>query len=86
MEDEKQARIDEQNRLYQIEVESHKKRLKESSPIYISEIPDNLKDKHVKVADILRFVKGENLKMYEQLIHFLSGFSETEIQYFNDNI
>ncbi len=70
MDDERQARIDEQNRIYKIGEESRRKALNESRRIYISEIPDNLKDKYVNVKTILRFVKGENLQMYEQLLEY----------------
>lgn len=71
MKDEGQALIDEQNRLFQMEEESRKKMLKETKRI-IRDIPDNLKDKYVSVEAILRYVKGDNLKMYDQLVDYFN--------------
>jgi hypothetical protein len=70
--DERQARIDEQNRIYKIGEESRKKALNESRCIYISEIPDNLKDKYVNVKTILRFVKGKTYKCTNNYWNILS--------------
>jgi hypothetical protein len=75
MDNEQQAHIDEQKRIYDMLEESRRKMLNESRRIYISEIPDTLNDRYINVETILRFVKGENLQMYEQLIEYFNASS-----------